>query len=272
MTDDEWNEEEWAKEAARTERSRAGKPRAAKDDAPVTPPRDRKKKKKDDPLEPEIVGGFAFYLSLVVLFPAGSLTLALALTTWGLDSAAPTGIFIGSALLGAIAAQVLVRNHLSVLLHEFKHSVWSGFVGNKWKGLKVDRNSGHFEYAYSKQTAHHNAFISLAPYILPLFTFVGALLAFALFRHNHWLAVWLVGMAYGADLLLNMRDISPVQTDLSLIRGGYKVALSYIAAWNLALLGLVLAWVFNGVAGLLALLKAFSTFFLWLHAYLARRF
>jgi len=218
-----------------------------------------------------IVGGFAFYLSLAALLPTGVLTVLLAVVTWEHSSAIPTGIFVTSALVGAFLAHSCVSGHISVLIHEFKHSVVSNLVGNKRKGMKVNERSGHFEYSYTKRTAHYNAFISLAPYILPLFTFICSLLAFALVRHNHERAAIVVGIGYGCDLLLNARDISPIQTDISLIRGGYKVGLLYIGAWNLVILGLLLAWVFKGTAGFVMLLEQFSLFFVKVHLYLSAR-
>jgi hypothetical protein len=59
-----------------------------------------------------------------------------------------------------------------------------------------------------------------------------------------------------------MRDISPVQTDITLIRGGYSVGLLYISAWNFIIAALLFAWAFQGVEGLLALLEAVSRFFI----------
>lgn len=222
---------------------------------------------KDDAAS-EKVGGFAFYLSLLALLPSGFLTLVLTGYTWHTESLSPTLFFCGALAFGAIAAHVTIKGRFSVLLHEFKHQIVSNLVGNKAKKLHVDVDSGHFEYAYSKQTSHFNAIISLAPYIVPLFTFVCSLLAFAFARHDHVTAAWIVGMGYGVDILLNTRDISTVQTDITEIRGGYWVGLLYILAWNLAILGVLLAWVFHGLDGFTMLLQEFSALFFFLHSWL----
>lgn len=214
------------------------------------------------------VGGFAFYLSLFALLPSGFLTLVLTGYTWHDESLVPTLFFCGASIVGIIAAKLCIKGRFSVLLHEFKHQIVSNLVGNKAKKLHVDVDSGHFEYAYSKQTSHFNAIISLAPYIVPLFTFVFALLAFAVARHDHATAAWIVGIGYGVDILLNSRDISPVQTDITEIRGGYWVGLLYILAWNLAIVGVLLAWVFHGLAGFSMLIHEFSALFFYLHAWL----
>lgn len=215
--------------------------------------------------ESTTIGGFSFFFSLLALLPTGILTIILALYTWHPDSLSSTLYFIGSVLLGTLLGSLCIRGHLSVLLHEFKHALISNLVGNKAKKLHVEANSGHFEYAYSKQTSHYNAFISLAPYIVPLFTFLAGLLALAFGRADHLIAVTIVGAGYGIDLLLNLRDISPIQTDITEIRGGYKVGILYISAWNLLLLGVLLAWVFHGLDGFAMLLHEFAALFFFLH-------
>jgi hypothetical protein len=274
MRDDEkdpWDEDTWKQTLERGEFS-ADKGAKAKRPSSKSKKRGLFGKHKDDdddaPAEPTIVGGFAFLLSLSALLPTGIVTVLLSATTFRLESINPSGVFVGATALGALAAHFFVRAQLSVFLHEFKHSFVSSLVGNKWKGMKVDQESGHFEYSYTKDTSHYNAFISLAPYIVPVLTLVAALFAFAGFRHHHEMAVLIVGIAYGADVLLGLRDISPIQTDITLIRGGYRVGLLYITAWQLAILGVLLAWVFNGIPGLALLIEAFSLFFIKLHAFL----
>jgi hypothetical protein len=218
----------------------------------------------------EVVGGFAFFLSLAAILPTGLVILFLSVRLLSLESSGYAGTFFCAALVGALCAHSLIKGHISVLLHEFKHSVVSNLVGNKRKGMKIDRDSGYFEYAYSKQTKHFNALISLAPYFLPVFTFTSGLIAFALFRHEHVVAVLIVGIGYGIDLLLNTRDISPIQTDLTLIRGGYRVGVLYVTAWNLLIFALLLAWILQGLAGLAHILESLSIFFVQTHQWIAQ--
>jgi hypothetical protein len=216
----------------------------------------------------EKIGGFSFYLSLLALLPTGILTVVLTLYTWDAETVARTSFFFGCVVVGALLAKIVIRAHFSVLLHEFKHQIISNLVGNKAKGLHIEAGSGHFEYSYTKRTKHFHAFISLAPYILPLCTFTASLCAFALAKGDHMIAVGIVGIGYGADLLLNTRDISPIQTDINEIRGGYGVGLLYIAAWNLLIFGVLLAWVFHGIGGFALLLAEFSALFLYLHQWM----
>jgi hypothetical protein len=234
------------------------------DDATALPNRSISSRDKELPKQ-EVVGGFAFFLSLAAILPTGLIILFLSLRLISTESIGYAGTFLCAVLVGAVGAHCLIKDHISVLIHEFKHSLVSNLVGNKRKGMKIDRDSGYFEYAYSKQTKHFNAFISLAPYIVPVFTFISGLIAFALLRHEHVLAVLVVGIGYGMDLVLNIRDISPIQTDLTLIRGGYRIGVLYVAAWNVLIFAFLVAWILQGLAGLAHLLESLSIFFVQVH-------
>jgi hypothetical protein len=219
----------------------------------------------ETPQKQDLVGGFAFYLSLGALLPTGLMFTTLTLLRLETANSTTTVNFIFAALAGAAIGQMFIRGRLSVFIHEFKHSLVSNLVGNRHKGMKIGERSGHYQYAYTKSTAHYNAFISLAPYITPVFTFISIVLALIFLREDRELATIVVGVGYGMDILLNMRDISPIQTDISLIRGGYNMGLAYIAAWNLLLAGLVFAWAFHGVKGLSMLLEDISSCFIHLY-------
>ncbi len=219
----------------------------------------------DDTPESGIVGGFAFFLSLALLFPTGLLFFFLAVRQVRHAEGKMAFAFLGSCIFGALLAHSMIRGHLSVLIHEFKHALISNLVGNKNKKMLVNKNSGHLVYSYTKKTAHFNAFIALAPYIVPLVTFLAILISIAVAPGDTILAVLIIGLGYGADLLLNARDISPVQTDISLIRGGYGIGLLYIIAWNLVTAALVLAWAFQGTAGIAELFATISKFFITLY-------
>ncbi len=231
----------------------------------------KKKTKKEKDTTGEVVGGFAFFLSLAALLPTGLLFFTLSIAQLRSADFTLAGIFLASCLFGAMLAQSLIRGHISVLIHEFKHSLISNLVGNKFKEMKINEHSGHVQYSYTKRTAHYNAFIALAPYIVPVFTFVGALIAIACLQENEIATLVIVGLAYGADLLLNARDISPVQTDITLIRGGYSVGLLYIAAWNFIIAAILLAWAFQGLPGLVTLVEAVSRFFISVYFFISGR-
>lgn len=201
-------------------------------------------------------GGLFFFFSLV------SLLFLAVIHVLALPSLAKDGdfyrlyIFLGAGLLGGAIAQIAIRGRASVFLHEFKHSLVSHFAGNRAKEMKVRSDSGHFTYEFSKDTAHFNAFISLAPYFIPLCTVPAFGVGYLLFSSEPVLMVAFVGLGFGADLLLNFRDISPHQSDFTSITGGYTVGLTYVLAMNITLITLLLSWVLHGVSGISKLLAA----------------
>lgn len=204
-----------------------------------------------------------FFLSLLCLLNYSALPALLDADSW------PAALqFMAAAFLAFWVTPFFVRGRLSVLLHELKHALLSGFAGNRARNLSLSRSGGgEFEYEYTQETAPYNAFISLAPYITPLFSLpVFIVLIFAL-PQQHSLAVLLVSLAYGADLRLNLRDISPRQTDITHIRGGFAVGLLYILVMNLTIFGILAAWVLKGTFGLRFLLFGLWQFVLALVAY-----
>ena len=209
-----------------------------------------KEKTKDEPKRgSDTVGGFAFFLSLVALTIASifcCLFLVAAINKINAERIFP---FLSGLILGSFIALVFIRGKLSVFIHEFKHSFVANLVGNKWKSMKVNDSSGHFEYSYSKATSHYNAFISLAPYCLHVFTFLSALIGSILFWNDVKIVLLMMGLGFGIDLILNARDISPVQTDISLITGGFLIGLLYIFFWNLSVGSVLFIWVTMGWQG-----------------------
>lgn len=224
----------------------------------------RKKEPKDT--SNQIIGGFAFFLSLFFLLPTGVIFFGVALSQLRYAEVSSVVLFLASLIVGIGLAHYLVKGHLSVLVHEWKHEVVSSLVGNKNKRMEVGERTGSLQYEYTKQTAHYNAFIALAPYILPICTFIAILLTVALGSANPHVPLVLIGIGYGSDLLINARDISPIQSDIHLIRGGYYVGLLYILSWNMLTTALAFAWAFNGFSGLTELVEVILKLFVALYS------
>lgn len=220
-------------------------------------------------VEQKAVGGFAFFLSLLalVLIDLSNLSAIPALKKVAHFSFSL--YFFGAFALGLVIGLFVFTQHLKVFIHELKHALLSGLVGNRWRGMMVKGRSGHFEYAYSSRTARYNAFISLAPYWIPLFTLLFLLIASAAFGSRPTWIMAALGFGYGIDLVCNMRDVSPHQTDFSLIRGGFVVGLIYVIAINLMILSILLTYVFAQHAGLELLVV---TIWNWVHALVDRIF
>lgn len=193
-------------------------------------------------------GGPFFFFSLFALLFVATWNvrfLIAVLATWGLKF--PLILCAGGAL-GWLISKFLFRAHFATFIHELKHAVLSNLVGNKAKEMRIRRNSGHFQYEYTKDTARYNAFISLAPYCFPLFT-VPMLGIAAWLIHDRTMAVIAVGTALGADLQCGWRDVGPYQTDFSELRGGYFIGLIYVTAASITLVTFVVAWSAGGWAG-----------------------
>ena len=203
-----------------------------------------KKKKVDE----GPVGGIVFFLSLAFLTLLGLMNLILLPRLFFGDAWSRCGLFGVGVFVGFSCAHFFVRGRISVLLHELKHSLLSGFVGNRWKQMAVERDQGHFEYSYSKQTAQYNAFIALAPYFLPVMTILA--IGLVCWHPNSTLQLVVIGVGYGLDIWSGLRDVKPWQTDLTSIRGGYKIALTYITAAHLLIFTVLFAWVFQSSLGL----------------------
>ena len=201
-------------------------------------------------------GGIVFYSSLVCLLflAAHNAFLLPALLLHEVQSGYRLIEFILGCAFGCWFASFFINCHPAVFLHELKQSVFSNLVGNKSKKMQVKKNTGSFEYTYTKKTKDYNSFIALAPYWMPLFTVptVGAVAL--LVGQPTMTSLFLVGTAYGVDTFLNVRDVHPNQTDILNIRGGYWAGILYIVAMNLALVTILLAWVMQGVLGLKLLL------------------
>jgi len=203
---------------------------------------------KDEPIKNPKSGGLFFFSSLLaIIFVAtwNSRFLIEVLYSWGLKL---PFILVAGAALGWMISRFLFRAHFATFLHELKHAVVSNLVGNKAKEMKIRRNSGHFQYEYTKDTARYNAFISLAPYCFPLFT-VPTLIAASWLIPDRTVAVLLVGVALGSDLQSGWRDVGPYQTDFSDLRGGYFIGLVYVTAASIALSTLLIAWSAAGWPG-----------------------
>ena len=116
--------------------------------------------------------------------------------------------------------------------------------------MVVNKASGEFRYSYTKETAHMNAFISLAPYCLPLCTILAVPLSGAFLGLQHPLLPLIVGVSTGLDLNLNLRDISWYQTDLTEVLGSYSLSLWYIIVLNITLWIPVSVFALCGLPGL----------------------
>ena len=125
-----------------------------------------------------------------------------------------------------------------VLGHELTHALWTVLFGGKASGLKVSARGG------SVRVSKNNAWITLAPYFFPLYTFVVALL---------WLlSVWLfppvrpyipiflfwIGLTWSFHITFTLRFLAYNQPDIR--EHGRLFSYTLIYALNLLSIGAAL--------------------------------
>lgn len=203
------------------------------------------------------VGGLFYFVSVFSLLILALLTSTfLLLRIFDIATTRQFSLILyGGLLVVGLLIGVIIRGKLSVFIHELKHSIVSSLAGNKAKGMKIEDESGHFEYSFSKSTSHLNACISLAPYTFPLFFLFSLLVAALIYTRDQVIAHGIVVVALGADLALNAKDVSPYQTDFSEVRGGFRIGLIYVLCFNVLVLSLVSLVVIFGFDSLLDLGK-----------------
>ena len=195
-------------------------------------------------------GGPLFFLSLIVMFCLSITWCAALPAAYNPEtSKRPLTLFLIAAAVGILVSRAILVYFISVFIHESKHMVASLIAGNKIKGMQVGMQEGHLEYEYTKDTAGYNAFIALAPYIMPLFTLIGFILGICFPSEGNTRLLLMLGLGVGIDFIMNTRDIGPHQTDFQSIRGGFPVGLVYVLSVNVLILAAVLTWVLGGFDG-----------------------
>jgi hypothetical protein len=215
--------------------------------------------RKEPKLDTSKAGGWSFFLSLgaaIIFAPMLVVALLTRFDAVAFGRLLPFATAVGG---GALLATFIIRGHIAVFIHELKHSIVANLVGNKARNFRIRKETGHFEYEFTEKTRKYNAFISLAPYWLPLFTLAGGAIGYAGWWSNHAVVALIVGVGWGIDLALIARDIGPHQTDFSNLRGGYRVGLTYVAALNTCVGALLFAWASGGPAEILAILRGIVT-------------
>ncbi len=214
------------------------------------------KKNKRQKVNSESLGGLFFYFSISSLCIVNLVHICSLFSVFSVGGLRFLGIFLTAIFFGKYIANVFLTGYISVFLHEFKHSLFSGFVGNRPKKLKIGKNTGAFTYEYTRETAKYNAIIALAPYWTPLFTVPMLTMPYMLqIAPLHSVHTFLVGLAYGADLTMSIRDIGPHQTDFSRLTGGYFSGIIYVFLINSGTFFTLVAWIIADTKGLAGLAK-----------------
>jgi hypothetical protein len=158
-----------------------------------------------------------------------------------------------------------------VLGHELTHALWTLLFGGKASGLKVTGRGG------SVRVTKNNAWVTLAPYFFPLYTFVVALLwllsvgLFPLIRPYVPIFLFWIGLTWSFHLTFTLRFLAYNQPDIR--EHGRLFSYTLIYALNLLSIGAALiavsTWSFaeafgNLLDNLQGLATAAHTFYEWL--------
>ena len=157
-----------------------------------------------------------------------------------------------------------------VLGHELTHALWTVLFGGKASGLKVTERGG------SVRVTKNNAWVTLAPYFFPLYTFVVALL----WMLSEWLFppvkpyapifLFWIGLTWSFHITFTLRFLAYNQPDIR--EHGRLFSYTLIYALNLLSIGAALTavstWTFPGavadLTGNLRMLAAAAhTFYEW---------
>ena len=220
----------------------------------------------------------AKFLTGLLLLP---LCLALSMTLWRaivILTQSPTRLPLLHAFAGVsgivlwaviwIFLPPLTRTY--VLGHELTHALWTMLFGGKASGLKVGERGG------SVRVSKNNAWITLAPYFFPLYTFIVALV----WLLSAWLVpavkpyapifVFWIGMTWSFHLTFTLRFLAYNQHDVR--EHGRLFSYALIYALNVLSIGAALvavgSWTFpeagiDLLLNLQAIGAALHTFYGW---------
>lgn len=151
--------------------------------------------------------------------------------------------FLLGALLYSIVHILLFRlDFLYVFGHESMHAVSTFMSGGKVKDMKVSRKEG------SVKTTTPNFFVILAPYLVPVYTALVAIIYFILsfwidmFKYSH-IFMSLIGFTLMFHLAYTAESMRQKQSDL--IKSGYLSSISFIYIINIIIVFLIVSLLFN---------------------------
>lgn len=151
--------------------------------------------------------------------------------------------FLLGALLYSIVHILLFRlDFLYVFGHESMHAVSTFMSGGKVKEMKVSRKEG------SVKTTTPNFFVILAPYLVPVYTALVAIIYFILsfwidmFKYSH-IFMSLIGFTLMFHLAYTAESMRQKQSDL--IKSGYLSSISFIYIINIIIVFLIVSLLFN---------------------------
>lgn len=184
----------------------------------------------------------------------------------------PIWPLLAGFVVGLILDHILFRKipGLETFEHELTHAIAAMMFFRRVTGFSVTRHrGGHCVHTGSFGGRFGDDFITMAPYVLPTFTFLSVMIRPLLPAGAFpWFDIW-VGLTFGFHILSNLREIRQswsrdwfvsssgeyAQTDLG--KSGLVFSFLYIPIVSLVILGLMAAVLANGYRGVLIWVDAF---------------
>jgi len=214
------------------------------------------------------MGKFWKFFIAVILLPTAFFAL------WQLGRVVFDLVFVSKSVLFFIAGAVIYAavhikiynfSRLYVLAHEGMHALAALFFGYKVHSMKVKEDSGQVKMS------DINAAVVLAPYVVPLYFLIGALVCFILYKTGYDNAWWVssfaavLGFLWGFHILHTVKTLTETtQPDLK-AAGGKTFSLVVIVVVNILFALIITAVIFPGHVSLFSALKDIfvSTFKFW---------
>ena len=185
------------------------------------------------------------FISSILLIPACiAVTAAFYDGITSITAISETGLrFIFGALAYCILHLLIFKpDFLYVLGHEFTHAVATIFSGGKATNIKVSGKGG------SVRSTKPNAFVMLAPYLIPGYAVLLAVLYFLLSffidvgKFSN-IFIFLIGFTLMLHLTYTSQSIREKQSDL--VKSGYLFSISFIYIANLVIIFGIISLLFK---------------------------
>ena len=194
-----------------------------------------------------VIKAFRFIVSILLIPACIAVTTSFYKGVVSIKHISESGLlFILGALAYSVLHLVLFKlDFLYVLGHELMHAVATLFSGGKVVGMKVSSREG------TLRTTTPNAFVMLAPYLIPGYTILIAILYFlsSFFMDvtkSSGLFIFLVGFSLMFHLAYTAQSTREKQSDL--LKTGYLFSISFIYIVNLVIVFATITLLFKGVS------------------------
>jgi len=190
---------------------------------------------------------FRFIISILLIPVCVIITMSFYNGIFKIKDVSESGLyFILGALLYSMTHLLLFKlDFLYVFGHESMHAIATFLSGGKASNMKVSSKEG------SVKTTAPNFFVMLAPYLVPVYTVIVALLYFIFSFYidvtkYSGLFIFLIGFTLMFHLAYTAESMRGKQSDL--VKAGYFSSISFIYISNLIIAFLIISLLFKNAS------------------------